>query len=91
MTPPARDGSGGGGPCYRSRVVDDPEPPRHLPFLESLSWSDQEWRTLAPLEMLRRYEAGWRHLGVTADPSSEEAAFIRALVRRFGSFLDVPT
>jgi hypothetical protein len=39
--------------------------------------------------MLRRYEAGWRYKGVLADPSSEEWAFIRELVQRFGSYLDV--
>lgn len=64
--------------------------PDRLPFLESLSWFDREWRTLPPIDMLRRYESGWRHLGVTADPSSEELGFVRALVKRYGSFLDVP-
>ena len=64
-------------------------PPEHLPFLESLSWSDRSYRDLPLIDMLRRYEAGWRHLGVLADPSPEEWAFIRALVARFGSHLDV--
>jgi len=63
--------------------------PQHLPFLESLSWSDQRYRDLAPLDILRRYEAGWRHLGVLADPSPEKWDFIRALVARFGSHLNV--
>jgi hypothetical protein len=64
--------------------------PDHLPFLESLSWFDARWRELPLLDMLRRYERGWRHLRVTADPSAEELAFVRALVRRFGSVIDVP-
>lgn len=64
--------------------------PEELPFLESLSWFDTGWRELSPFEMLKRYERGFRHLGVTADPSAEEAAFLRALIRRFGSHLDVP-
>lgn len=64
--------------------------PNELPFLESLSWFDARWRELPPFEMLERYESGWRHRGVTAEPSAEEIAFVRALVRRFGSFLDVP-
>ena len=64
--------------------------PTELPFLESLSWSDKEWRTLAPLDMLRRYESGWRHIGVTGEPTAEELAFIRTLVGRYGSVLDVP-
>lgn len=63
--------------------------PQELPFLESLSWSDQRYRDLALLDILRRYEAGWRHLGVLADPSPEEWDFIRALVARFGSHLSV--
>ena len=64
--------------------------PEHLPFLESLSWFDTRWRELSAFEMLKRYERGFRHLGVTADLSMEEAAFLRALVRHFGSDLDVP-
>ena len=63
--------------------------PEDLPFLKSLSWSDRGYGGLSPLEMLRRYESGWRHLGVLADPSPEEWDFIRALVTRFGSFLRV--
>ena len=63
--------------------------PDELPFLESISWFDRLWRDLAPLDMLRRYESGWRWLGVTTDPSPEEWEFIRALVARYGSHLDV--
>jgi len=61
--------------------------PDNLPFLESLSWFDTCYRELSPFEMLQRYERGWRHLGVTADPSPEELSFVRALVRRFGSVI----
>jgi hypothetical protein len=64
--------------------------PEHLPFLASISWFDRQYRDLAPLDMLRRYESGWRYRGVTADPSPEEWAFIRELVQRYGSYLDVP-
>ena len=64
--------------------------PDKLPFLESLSWFDARFRELPPLDMLRRYERGWRHRGVLADPSAEELAFVRALVQRFGSIIDVP-
>lgn len=63
--------------------------PERLPFLESLSWSDRSFRDLPLLDILRRYESGWRHLGVLADPSAEEWTFIRALAARFGSYLDV--
>jgi hypothetical protein len=64
--------------------------PEQLPFLRSISWFDQDYRNLSLLDMLRRYEAGWRHLGVLGDPSPEEWAFIRALVARFGSVIDLP-
>lgn len=61
--------------------------PEELPFLASLSWSDADYRKLAPIDILRRYEAGWRHLGVLADPSPEEWDLIRTLIARYGSFL----
>lgn len=64
--------------------------PDELPFLESLSWFDARWRELSAFEMLQRYEKGWRHRGVTADLSAKETAFVRALVQRFGSEIDVP-
>lgn len=70
--------------------IEDIRIPDDLPFLESLSWFDTRWRELSPLEMLQRYESGWRHRGVTGDPSAEEIAFVRELIRRFGSVLDVP-
>ena len=74
-----------------SASADDPlVVPRDLPFLESLSWFDASWRELSAFEMLQRYESGWRHRGVTADLSAEELAFVRALVERFGSVIDVP-
>jgi len=63
--------------------------PAELPFLASISWFDRLYRELPPDEMLRRYEAGWRHLGVLGEPSDEELGFIRELVARFGSWLDV--
>ena len=64
--------------------------PERLPFLESISWFDHKYRDLSPLDMLRRYESGWRYRGVTADPSPEEWNFIRELIRHYGSHLDVP-
>ena len=72
-------------------MADAPEiaVPTDLPFLASLSWSDRLWHELEPLDMLRRYEAGWRYKGVLAEPSAEEEAFIKALVQRYGSVLDV--
>jgi hypothetical protein len=61
--------------------------PQSLPFLKSISWFDCTYRDLPLIDMLRRYESGWRFLGVLADPSPEEWDFIRALAMRFGSHL----
>ena len=72
-----------------SMVKDEIAVPGQLPFLESISWFDRLYHDLSPLDMLRRYEAGWRYKGVLADPSPEEWGFIRELVQRFGSYLDV--
>ena len=63
--------------------------PDELPFLESISWFDRLWRDLSPLDMLRRYESGWRYLRVTGEPSPEEWELIRRLVTRYGSHLDL--
>ncbi len=68
----------------------DLQVPDDLPFLASISWFDRRPRDLPLEDMLRRYEAGWRHLGVLGEPSPEEWRFIRALVARFGSWLRVP-
>jgi hypothetical protein len=70
-------------------VAEDISVPERLPFLESISWFDRNFRDLEPLDMLRRYESGWRYLGVMADPSPEEWDFIHGLVKRFGSYLNV--
>ncbi len=68
----------------------DLKPPGDLPFLASISWFDRDYRSLSPLDMLRRYESGWRHLHVLAEPSPEEWRFIRRLVADYGSTIDVP-
>lgn len=69
--------------------AEEPRAPAELPFLASISWFDRLYRELPPKDMLSRYEAGWRHRGVLADPSAEELEFIRELVARYGSYLDV--
>ena len=63
--------------------------PAALPFLQALSWFDSGWRSLEPLDMLKRYERGWHERGVVGEPSPEELAFIRELAARYGSVLDV--
>ena len=60
-----------------------------LPLLEAISWYDARPRDLDPREMLSRYEAGWRHRGVLADPSDEELELIRWLIGEYDSFLRV--
>ena len=75
----------------RSNALHGPEEitvPERLPFLESISWFDRRYRDLPPLDMLRRYEAGWRYKGVLADPSPRSGLHPQ-LVKRFGSYLDV--
>jgi hypothetical protein len=67
-----------------------PPRPARLPLLESLSWFDAEPYALEPLDMLRRYEDGWRHAGVLGEATPEELAYVRALVLAYGSVLDVP-
>lgn len=66
----------------------DRRPPDHLPFLEAVSWYDRAPMELSPEEMLARYEAGWRFLGVLADPTFEEREWIRYLTERYGSVLN---
>ncbi len=63
--------------------------PEELPFLASISWFDGDYRALSALEMLSRYEAGWRYLGVLGEPSPPEERFIKAPIDRFGSVLHV--
>ena len=75
--------------CYVFAVPEPLSIPAELPFLEALSWFDSGWRRLDPLDMLKRYERGWRDRGVLAEPSSEELAFIRQLTRRYGGVIDV--
>lgn len=69
-------------------VAADRQAPRDLPFLDAISWYDRDPRDLRPEEMLARYEAGWRFLGVLCDPSPEERQWIRYLVDRYGSTIE---
>ena len=62
--------------------------PAHLPFLEAISWYDRKPHELTPRQMLSRYEAAWRFVGVLGEPSNEERAWIRYLVEQHGSTLD---
>ncbi|HEY9737360.1 MAG TPA: nucleotidyl transferase AbiEii/AbiGii toxin family protein [Trichocoleus sp.] len=61
--------------------------PQDLPFLKAVCWQLDEIDHLTPQEKLQRYERGWQYRGVLADLSAEEAAFVRELGRRYGSWL----
>lgn len=75
---------------FSDAMTATPERPRKLPLLEAISWFDADPYALSPFEMLKRYESGWRHLGVLADPSAEELAYVTVLARTYGSHLRVP-
>lgn len=62
------------------------EPP-HLPFLEAIAWQRGGVAQLSPEERMSLYERNWRQLGVIADPSPEELAYIRELAHLFQSDL----
>ena len=66
-----------------------PPRPTSLPFLECISWFDAEPYALSPFEMLQRYEGGMQHHGVLGSMSAEERAYLGALAKHFGSFVDV--
>lgn len=68
-----------------------PERPSKLPFLEAISWFDSDPYALSPIDMLRRYESGWRYLDVLGTLSAEERSYLGALVLEHGSYLDVST
>ncbi len=57
--------------------------PERLPFLEAISWYDRDPYQLPPDQMLIRYEASWRHLGVLGELSDEERAWVRYLVETY--------
>ena len=67
-----------------------PPRPLRLPLLEAISWFDADPYALTPLEMLQRYERGWRHAFAIAEPSAEELRYVAALVSTYGSHLRVP-
>lgn len=63
------------------------EIPEELPFLKAICWQVDNVKNFTLEEMLISYERGWRYLDVLGEPSSEELAFIKALVQRYGSWL----
>lgn len=63
--------------------------PSALPFLTALGWQLRDVRKLAPSEQLALYERNWDQRGVFGAPQGAELDHLRALAKRFGSWLDV--
>ncbi len=61
--------------------------PAGLPFLKSVCWQTEDIRHFTLLEMLNRYERGWKYRGVLADIEGEELDFLRDLVKEFDSWI----
>lgn len=67
----------------------DEKIPENLPFLEAICWDLANVHKLTPDEMLCRYERGWDYRGALADLDGKEKAFLAALARAKGSWLQV--
>ncbi len=61
--------------------------PDGLPFLQAVCWQTKDIRNFTLIEMLSRYESGWKYRGVLADLEGEELEFVRRLVKEFGSWI----
>lgn len=73
--------------CNNRSTIPLLEIPKELPFLKAICWQVADIKNFTPEEMLISYERGWRYLDVLGEPSPEELIFIKALVRRYGSWL----
>lgn len=63
--------------------------PKDLPFLDAICWDLDDVHKLTLDEMLCRYERGWDYRGALADLDGEEKAFLAALAKAKGSWLQV--
>ncbi len=61
--------------------------PARLPFLSAICWQTKDIRKFSPIEMLERYERGWRYKGVIADLGDEEREFISRIAKTYGSWI----
>lgn len=61
--------------------------PGRLPFLSAICWQTKDVRAFSPVEMLERYERGWRYRGVVADLDPEEREFVKRIATHFGSWI----
>lgn len=62
-------------------------PPKYLPFLESICWQTADVYRFTPEEMLSRYERGWRYRDIFNNLEGEELYFLRELAKHYKSWL----
>lgn len=62
-------------------------PPKKLPFLESICWQTDDVYRFTPEEMLSRYERGWRYRDMFNNLEGEELYFLKELARYYKSWL----
>jgi Nucleotidyl transferase AbiEii toxin, Type IV TA system len=68
-------------------IINFDNPPKKLPFLESICWQTRDVYRFTPEEMLNRYERGWRYRDIFNNLESEELDFIRELAAYYKSWL----
>ena len=64
-------------------------PDIRLPFLESVCWQTDNVYRFTEEEMLSRYERGWRYRDLLNNLEGGELDFVKELVERYNSWLDV--
>ena len=62
-------------------------PPRKLPFLESICWQNENVYRFTPEEMLSRYERNWRFHDIFDNLEGEELYFLKELAKHHKSWL----
>ncbi len=63
--------------------------PKRLPFLESICWQTKDVYRFTPEQMLSRYERGWKYRQQFSNLEGEELNFLKALAKRYNSWLEV--
>ena len=63
--------------------------PDKLPFLESICWQTGNVYKFTPLEMLGRYERGWKYRNLFNNLKDDELEFIKKIAEFYDSWLKV--
>lgn len=63
--------------------------PDNLPFLESICWQTANVYEFTPLEMLGRYERGWKYRNLFDNLGDDELKFIKKIAEFYDSWLQV--